>query len=91
MGQAKRRGSFEERKHQSITKKEEQCRIDHEAYLKLKAERDALMDQRDRARANNTYSKPSKYSSGFSNRRSSVLMMGAMLAAFAGMDTGYRR
>ena len=45
MGQARRRGTFEERKAQSIAKREEQRRIDLEAYLQRQAERDAILDR----------------------------------------------
>lgn len=85
MGQASRRGTFEERKAQSIARKEEQRRIDKEAFLLRQAERDALMDR--------DYTPPAQSDTGrrvgvighVGRRGSSMMLMAAMLAATAGI------
>lgn len=87
MGQASRRGTFEERKAESITRREEQRRIDREAWLQRQAERDAILDR--------DYTPPcvaeprerSVGTGGFGSggrRRPSTMLMAAMLAAFTG-------
>jgi len=86
VGQASRRGTFEERKAQAIARREEQLRIDKEAYLLRQAERDALIDR--------DYVPPERTgrpigvigTGGFGRGRSSKMMlMAAMLAATAGI------
>lgn len=86
MGQASRRGTFEERKAQSIARREEQRRIDREVFLLRQAERDALMDR--------DYVPPERTgrpigvigTGGFGRgRSSSMMLMAAMLAATAGI------
>lgn len=93
MGQANRRGTFEDRKAQAIAKREERQRVDREAYLLRQAERDALMD-RDYVppeRTGRPIGTVGTGGFGSGNRRGKSMMMAAMLAAFAGMDNGYRR
>lgn len=89
MGQASRRGTFEERKAQSIARREEQRRIDREAWLQRQAERDALMDR--------DYTPPAQSGTGRSvgtigtggfgsgRRGSPMMLMAALLAASAGV------
>jgi hypothetical protein len=86
VGQASRRGTFEERKAQAIARREEQHRIDREAYLLRQAERDALMDREDQARATaRSEGRPIGVIRHGSRGRSSMVLMAAMLAATAGI------
>lgn len=84
MGQASRRGTFEERKTQSIAKREEQRRIDREAYLLRQAERDAIID-RDYKPPYGTSTGSGSVLYGRSRKSSSLLLMAAMLAATSGI------
>lgn len=88
MGQASRRGTFEERKTQAIALREELQRVDREAYLLRHAERDAISDR--------FYTPPritephqrSVGTGGFGRggrRGASMMLMAAMLAATAGI------
>ena len=84
MGQASRRGTFEERKAQSVARREEQRRRDREAYLQRQADRDALLD-RDYTPPNVTETPPRRVGVGHGGRRgSSMMLMAALLAATAG-------
>ena len=87
MGQAKRKGTFEERKAQSIARREEQRRIDREAYLQRQASRDALLD-RDYTPPSVTEPRQRSFGTGGfgrggGRRRPSIMLMAALLAATA--------
>lgn len=87
MGQASRRGTFEERKAQSIARREEQRRIDREAYLQRQANRDALLDRNCTPPSVTEPRQRSVGTGGFGRggrRGSSMMLMAAMLAATAG-------
>ena len=85
MGQASRRGTFEERKAQSIARREEQQRIGREEHQRRMAERDALLD-RDCSPPNRNETPPRRVGViGHGGRRgSSMMLMAALLAATAG-------
>jgi hypothetical protein len=86
VGQAARRGTFEERKAQAIARREEQQRINREVFLQKQAERDAILD-RDYTPPSGTETPPRRVGViGHSGRRgSSIMLMAAMLAATAGI------
>jgi len=91
VGQASRRGTFEERKAQAIAKREERQRVDREAWLQRQAERDSLMDREDQARSTARSEGMSigvVGTGGFGSGRrrgSAMMLMAAMLAATAGI------
>ena len=88
MGQANRRGTFEERKGQSIASREEQRRTDREAYLLRQAERDAILDRDYTPPSVTEPRQRSVGTGGFGRggrRGSSMMLMAAMLAATAGI------
>lgn len=88
MGQAKRRGTFEERKESSLARRKAQDRIDREAWLQRQAERDVLMD-RDYVPPERTGRPTSVIGTGGfgrgGRRGSPMMLMAAMLAATAGI------
>jgi hypothetical protein len=86
MGQASKRGTFEERKAESIAKREERHRIDREAYLLRQAERDATLDRDYTPPCVTEPRQRSVGTGGFGSRgrSSSMMLMAAMLAATAG-------
>ena len=93
MGQAKRRGIFEERKAQAIVKHKERQRADREAFLLKLAELDAILDR--------DYLAPEKTGRligvvgtggfGLGNRRGKSIAMATMLGVIARMDNEYKR
>lgn len=88
MGQASRRGTFEERKAQAIAKREERQRVDREAYLLRQAERDAMLDRDYTPPSVTEPRQRSVGTGGFGSggrRGSSMMLMAAMLAATAGI------
>lgn len=87
MGQASRRGTFEERKAQSIARREEQSRIDREAYILRQAERDAILDRDYTPPSVTEPRQRSVGTGGFGRggrRGPSMMLMAALLAATAG-------
>ena len=84
LGQASRRGSFEERKAQAIARKEEQLRIDREAFLQRQAERDAELD-REYIPPERTGRPIGVVGTGGFGRGRNMMVMAAMLAATAGI------
>lgn len=86
MGQASKRGTFEERKAQSITKREERQRVDREAWLQRHAERDAILDRDYTPPSVTEPRQRSVGTGGFGSggRRVSSMMLTAMLAATVG-------
>lgn len=86
MGQANRRGTFEERKAQAIARREEQPRIDREAWLQRQAERDAELDR--------LYIQPERTSRpigfGGGHRRGLLMMLMATIATITEVDREYR-
>lgn len=82
MGQASRRGTFEERKAEAIARREEEQRISREAFLLRQAERDAELD-RGYKPPYGTARKIGVVGSG--GRGSRMMIMAAMLAATAGI------
>ena len=87
MGQASRRGTFEERKVQSIARRKEQLLISRKEHQQRQADRDALLDR--------DYTPPSVteprqrsvgtggFGRGGGRRRPSIMLMAALLAATA--------
>jgi len=85
VGQAGRRGTFEERKAESIAKREERNRVDREAWLQRQAERDVILD-RDYTPPRGTEPRQlSVGTGGFGGRgrSSKMMLMAALLAATA--------
>lgn len=95
VGQASKRGTFEERKTQSIAKREERQQVDREAYLQRQAERDSILDREYQAReAARREGRPIGVigTGGFGSggrRGKSMMVMAAMLAAMG--DINIRR
>ena len=88
MGQASRRGTFEERKAQAIARREEEQRISREAFLKRQAERDAILDKDYTPPSVTEPRQRSVGTGGFGSggrRGKSMMLMAAMLAATAGI------
>lgn len=89
MGQASRRGTFEERKAQAIAKAEEYRKKSQELFLQKQAARDAILDQSHaRAYGNGTATSPRPRVGlgGFGSRGGSMMMLAAILAATAGRN-----
>lgn len=89
MGQASRRGPFEERKAEATARREEEQRISREAFLLRQAERDAERDAELDRGYKPPYGTARKIgvvgSGGFGGRGSRMMIMAAMLAATAGI------